>query len=129
MTETNAITPPAASHPHSTPGTQPFVHVLSFKLLFGIFVALIILTFVTTGVSDLNLGGALSIYAALAIAVIKSVLVVLFFMHLKYDKPFNALVFCIALFFVALFISVAITDGKAYHHYYTQPEGKVVLHQ
>jgi len=51
---------------------------------------------------------------ALAVAVVKSTLVALFFMHLRWDKPFNAIVFISALLFVFLFITFALLDTKEY---------------
>lgn len=117
MSQPTASTSNAAHH---TPGTPSFVHVLPLRLLVIVLVLLLILTYVTTEVSDLNLG-SISIYAALLIAVIKSALVVLFFMHLKYDRPFYAIVLILSILFVAIFISTTILDGEAYHHNLTPP--------
>ena len=44
----------------------------------------------------------------------KASLVALYFMHLRYDRPFNAIVFVTALFFVMLFVGIALTDTAAY---------------
>ena len=52
--------------------------------------------------------------ANIAIASTKASLVLWFFMHLKYDKPFNAVIFITALFLVALFIGIALADTHAY---------------
>jgi cytochrome c oxidase subunit IV len=40
---------------------------------------------------------------------------VLFFMHLIWDRPFNAIVFVGCLIFVGLFISLALLDTTQYH--------------
>jgi cytochrome c oxidase subunit IV len=54
----------------------------SKRTYFGVFGALILLTFVTTGVAYLDLG-VLNTPMALAIAVAKAFLVMMFFMHLR----------------------------------------------
>ena len=53
----------------------------------GIFGALLALTLVTVGVSYLQLPTAPTIALGLAIATAKATLVVLFFMHLKGERP------------------------------------------
>ncbi|MFB3908672.1 MAG: cytochrome C oxidase subunit IV family protein [Candidatus Eisenbacteria bacterium] len=91
-------------------------HVMPLKLLAGIWAALMVLTIVTVAVTKVDLGGA-NLWIALAIATVKASLVALFFMHLKYDRPFNAIVFLTALAFVSLFVGIALTDSQQY-----QPE-------
>jgi cytochrome c oxidase subunit 4 len=103
-----------------THGGHDFVHVLPMKVLLSVFIALLILTVATTEVANLNLG-SLSIYAALGIAVIKGALVILFFMHLKYDNPFYGIVLILALFFVSLMIGSTIMDSAEYAHNLTPP--------
>ena len=50
----------------------------------------------------------------LAIATGKAVLVALYYMHLRWDKPFNAFVFLSAFFFLFLFIGFAMMDTAQY---------------
>ena len=45
-----------------------------------------------------------------ALAVVKAALVALYFMHLRYDKPFNGIVFVSSLLFVALFLALTLMD-------------------
>ncbi len=90
-------------------------HIVPVRTLFATATLLLILTVVTVAVSKIDFGN-LNIWFALGIAVVKGSLVVLFFMHLKYDRPFNGLVFVTSLAFVALFISLALTDTKEYAH-------------
>ena len=61
--------------------------------------ALLVLTFLTVAVSWIDFG-ALNLWIALLIAAAKATLVVLYFMHLRYEKPFNAVVLICALLFV-----------------------------
>ncbi len=112
---------------HGAPGSHDFVHPLPMKVLLSVFAALLMLTVLTVAITYVPLG-ALNIWAALGIAVVKGALVVLFFMHLKYDKPFYGIVLVVAIFFVALLIGSTIVDSTAYSHNMTPPT-TVVTHQ
>ena len=90
-------------------------HVVPFRILATVLGALLLLTVATVSVTMVDLG-RLNVWIALAIAVVKGSLVVLYFMHLRWDKPFNAVIFITALFLVALFIGIALTDTHAYSH-------------
>ncbi|NBC11357.1 MAG: caa(3)-type oxidase subunit IV [Planctomycetes bacterium] len=106
------------SEPHANEH-EGHVHVVPLKVLLGVFVGLLILTWLTyaasqaarSGVLDLGAG---NVIVALAIAVAKAALVALYFMHLRYDSPFNAVVLICALVFVALFIVVSMIDTVEY---------------
>ena len=74
---------------------------------------LLVLTAVTVLVASFDFGAA-NIWIALGIAAVKGSLVVLFFMHLLWDRPFNGVIFVTSLAFVALFISFAMTDTFEY---------------
>ena len=84
-------------------------HVVPLKVLAGVWGALLVLTWITVTASWIDLGN-LNIVIALAIAVVKSAFVALYFMHLRYDKPFNAVVLVGTLCFVVLFIGLAMMD-------------------
>jgi cytochrome c oxidase subunit IV len=106
------------SHPTSE-HHLPIGHVVPLKTLFAVFVALALLTVLTVAASGVNFG-EFNLVIALAIAVIKASLVLLFFMHLLWDKPFNAIVFVGCLIFVGLFISLTLLDtaqneGTVFH--------------
>ena len=88
-------------------------HVVPVRILFTTGIGLLILTAVTVFVADMDFGN-FNIWIALAIAVLKGSLVLLFFMHLRYDRPFNGIIFVASLAFVALFISFALTDTTEY---------------
>ena len=60
-------------------------HHLPTNLYFAIFGALMALTAMTVGLAYVNLG-QLNIVVALAVAILKASLVVMFFMHLKYEQ-------------------------------------------
>jgi cytochrome c oxidase subunit IV len=96
---------------HDAP--HPIGHVTSVRLLLTVYFILIVCTVITYAVSRIDLG-QFNIWAALAIAVFKATLVLLYFMHLRWDSPFNALAIIAALVFVSLFIGLALLDSMSY---------------
>ena len=91
----------------------PSVHVVPVKVLLGVWAALMLLTFVTVAATWVDLG-EMNLALALAIATVKATIVALYFMHLRWDKPMNAVVFVTAIGFVLLFVLIAILDTKSY---------------
>lgn len=81
-------------------------HIVPYKVYFFILIALISLTFMSVGITKINLGGY-SVLGALIFATIKSVLVLYWFMHLKFDQPFLRFMvgFVSLLFIVVIFIT------------------------
>ncbi len=88
-------------------------HVVPAKILVATWVGLLVLTLVTVAVTYVDLG-EINFHVAMGLATFKAALVVLFFMHLYWDKPFNALVFIAAIAVLALFICFAMTDTSEY---------------
>jgi len=88
-------------------------HVVPLRVLFGVLATLLVMTYVTVAVSGYDFG-RFNLWVALGIALFKASLVLLFFMHLKYDKPFNAIIIITSLAFVMLFIAGALMDVKQY---------------
>jgi cytochrome c oxidase subunit 4 len=56
------------------------------KVYLNVLIALAVLTFITVAASRIHLGRAGNIGLGLAIATVKASLVVMFFMHLKYEQ-------------------------------------------
>jgi cytochrome c oxidase subunit IV len=75
-----------------------------------VWIALLVLTVTTYVLSRVDLGGHWNLVAALAIAVTKASLVVMFFMHLWDAKGTNRLVFIVSIFFVLLLIAGVVGD-------------------
>jgi len=88
-------------------------HVTSVRLLIGIWIALMIGTWLTVTATHVDLG-AFNIWIGLAIATVKAVLVALYYMHLRWDKPFNAVIFLGAFLFLGLFIGITMMDTSHY---------------
>ncbi|MHC5025124.1 MAG: cytochrome C oxidase subunit IV family protein [Planctomycetota bacterium] len=109
-----------AEHPteHGEHGSHGVGHVVPIHILVATCLGLLVLTFITVFVAGIDFSeyqmAELNVIVALAIAVIKGSLVCLFFMHLRWDRPFNAFVLVASLSFVALFIGFAITDTFEY---------------
>lgn len=94
---------------------QPLVgHVVPLSYLVWTSIALIFLTVVTVAVRYVD-AGEFNMVIALGIAAIKATLVGLFFMHLKWDKPFNQLVFVGCISFVLLLIGLTVLDTGQYN--------------
>jgi cytochrome c oxidase subunit 4 len=69
-------------------------------------------TALTVVAAEMHLG-ALEIWVAMGIATFKSILVALYFMHLRYDRPFHGVIVIGALLFVLLFIGITMLDSAA----------------
>lgn len=108
--------------------------IISPFVLINVLLALIFFTVLTVAVSrteiwiadmfNLDIPHWVNVSIALSIAVVKSVLVCMYFMQLKYDKPLNSLIFLFCLFAVALFLGFSMLDlgtqGLVYR-YSSQP--------
>ncbi|MCH8805302.1 MAG: cytochrome C oxidase subunit IV family protein [Planctomycetes bacterium] len=94
--------------PHPSVG-----HMVPVRILVTVALALLVLTGVTVAVSLIPLG-RMNLLVALVIAVIKGSLVVMYFMHLRYDRPINAIILVSSLVFLALFIGLAMMDSMEY---------------
>ena len=61
-------------------------HIIGPKVYIPVFAALIVLLFATVGASYLDISTTVNLIIALAIAVAKALLIILFFMHVKYSS-------------------------------------------
>ena len=85
-------------------------HVMSSKFYYTIWIALLCLTVVTAAVSFVDLGPFNTI-VALVIATIKALLVVLFFMHVKYtSEKLTKIVIVSAIFWLFLLLALSMAD-------------------
>ncbi len=91
-------------------------HTASIKVLLGTGGSLLFLTIVTVLATRVDFGANINLAVAMFIAVIKATLVVLFFMHLKYDKIFHSVVFLSAILAAALFVGFTLMDTGQYQH-------------
>jgi cytochrome c oxidase subunit 4 len=98
---------------HHVPGHPTVGHVSPIPQLLLVFGALIALTILTVALSG-KLPGAEGMLVAMGIATVKALLVALYFMHLRYDRPFHGYVFLASIMFVACFFGITSLDSAAY---------------
>ena len=96
-------------------------HLSPKSTYYAIFGALMVFTAITVGVAFVNLG-ALNFPVAIAIAITKATLVILFFMHAKYSSRLTKLVVGGAFFFLVILLCLTMTDylSRGWH---TTPRG------
>ena len=84
-------------------------HVVPVRVYLTVFALLMILTAVTTAVAFIDLG-RMSVIIMLAIAVTKATLVVLYFMHVRYNPKLIWLVIGLAVAWFGVFLVVTLSD-------------------
>jgi cytochrome c oxidase subunit IV len=84
-------------------------HVVPVRTYISIFVALICLTALTTAVAYVDLG-RMNTVIALAIAVTKMLLVILFFMHVKYSPGLTRIVVIAGFFWLSILVALSLAD-------------------
>ena len=88
-------------------------HLTPAWILNSVFFALMVLTVLTVAAIKIDLGW-LNIYLAVGIACVKALLVVFFFMHLKWDRAFHTLCCISSLVFVGIFMGYILVDSGEY---------------
>ena len=93
-------------------------HVSPKSTYYAIFGALMVGTVITVAAAFINLG-ILNFPVALAIAVTKATLVILFFMHVKYSSSLTKLFVGMAFFFLFVLFGLTLTDylSRGLHTY------------
>jgi cytochrome c oxidase subunit 4 len=89
-------------------------HVATIKVLFTTGGTLLLLTLVTVLATKVDFGANINLAIAMAIAVLKATLVILFFMHLRYDRLFHSVVFVGAILAASLFVGFTLMDSNQY---------------
>ncbi|MBX7231999.1 MAG: cytochrome C oxidase subunit IV family protein [Bdellovibrionales bacterium] len=84
-------------------------HVIPFRVYLNILLILLLFTVVTVVVSRIDFGAA-NAFIAMFIASIKAGLVLLYFMHLKYDDKLFPTVFFISIFFLLVMFAFSHLD-------------------
>ena len=86
------------------------------KTLVGTGGTLLLLTIVTVLATKVDFGANINLALAMVIAVTKATLVILFFMHLRYDRLFHTVVFVSAICAASLFVGFTLMDSSQYQH-------------
>ena len=84
-------------------------HIVPMRVYFLIFFALMILTTVTVWVAFLDLG-ALNDVVALGIASTKAMLVILYFMHVRYSSKLTWIFAAAGFFFLIILLAFTMSD-------------------
>jgi cytochrome c oxidase subunit 4 len=84
-------------------------HIVPLSVYFAVFGALMVLTATTVGVAYVDLG-AFNLAVALATAITKATLVILFFMHVKYSGHMVKVYVVAGVLFVIIMIGITLSD-------------------
>jgi cytochrome c oxidase subunit 4 len=85
------------------------LHVVPARVYALVFLALLALTATTVYAAFIDLG-PLNNVVALAIAMVKTLLVVLFFMHVRYSTRLTALTVAAGFFWLLILIAITMSD-------------------
>jgi cytochrome c oxidase subunit 4 len=86
-------------------------HIVSKKMYFAIFGALMVLTVLTVVAANIDLGSEkLNTVVALAIAVTKAMLVILFFMHVRYSSRLTWVVVAGGFLWLVIMVGLTMSD-------------------
>ena len=88
---------------------MPTEHILPKRTYYTIYAILLVCTYLTWQVAFFDLG-VLNTVAALTIAVFKAMLVVLFFMHVKYSTRLTWLVIIGSIFWLGILLTLTMGD-------------------
>ena len=81
-------------------------HIVPYKIYVFVLLGLITLTLLSIAITAIDLG-SLAVAGALSFAIVKSFLVLTWFMHLKYDKPY--IILMVVFVFAVLIVTVGVT--------------------
>jgi cytochrome c oxidase subunit 4 len=84
-------------------------HIVPTRVYYTIFAVLMFCTYLTVQIAFFDLG-AMNTVAALAIAMFKALLVVLFFMHVKYSTRLTWVVVIGGVFWLGILLTLTMTD-------------------
>lgn len=106
-----------ASESHNEHGEHALGHVLPTKVLLGVFVALLFLTVITVAAAQVDFGTkAMNLAIAMLIATVKASLVILYFMHIRYDRLFHGVMISSGVLAAVLFVAFTLVDRSQYEN-------------
>jgi len=89
--------------------THTTLHVLPRSVYYSVYAALLVLLLATVGAAYIDLG-AFNFLVSMAIAVIKAVLIMLIFMHVRYSERLVWIFASAAFFWLAVLIRMSLND-------------------
>ncbi len=84
-------------------------HIVPFRVYLYVLLALLVLTGISVAVTQIELG-TLTVTIALLLATIKASLVLIYFMHLKFDNRFFAILVTGVIILIAIVIFITFLD-------------------
>jgi len=84
-------------------------HIVPYKTFLLVLLALLVFTFISIGVTSYDLG-PLTVLTALLLASVKTVLVLTYFMHLKYDVKMFAILAAAVMLLIGVVIFITFLD-------------------
>ncbi len=84
-------------------------HVVPYRVYLVVWAALLVLTAITVGVSRIDMKHV-AVLAAMMIASLKGTLVILYFMHVRFEKPLYAGMILAAFSTYAVFVALTFAD-------------------
>lgn len=100
---------PSAAHAHTAVDS----HHSHKSLYYKIFFALMVLLVLTVGAAYVPFSGNLNIIVAMTIAVIKAMLIVLFFMHVRDSDKVTWVFASSALVWMVILVALTLTDYRS----------------
>ena len=94
------------NHKH---GKYDLGHIVPYKMYVTVIISLAILTIITVAVSRVDFG-TMNLVVAMLIASVKAALVVMFFMHLKYESPVTWLYVLFPIVLLAIMLGFNFVD-------------------
>jgi cytochrome c oxidase subunit 4 len=86
------------------------VHIVPRKTYFSVFGALLVFTALTVTAATINFPGILNDVVAMTIAVCKMMLVLLFFMHVRYSSRLIWVIVASMFFWLLILLLLTLTD-------------------
>ncbi len=84
-------------------------HIIPYRTFLLVLLALLTFTFISIGVTSYNLG-PLTVVTALLLATFKTILILTYFMHLKYDVKMFGILVAAVLALIAIVIMITFLD-------------------
>jgi cytochrome c oxidase subunit 4 len=84
-------------------------HVVSLRTYIAVFISLLVGTGLTVLAASVDMGW-LNTPIALAIAVVKATLVILFFMHVRYSSRLTQIIIAASLLWLAIMVTFTLSD-------------------
>ena len=96
-------------------------HIVSRKMYYSIFGALMVLTLLTVLVARVDLG-LFNTVVAMTIAVIKALVVILFFMHVRWSSQLTKVYVAAGFLWLAIMIVITLSDYRT-RNWISMPQG------